>query len=198
MPQISLTDFVDIVSTSGTPKFTKVKEVKNRPPYAPAADFYKILRDRIIEIHQRGLDYKDLQSLVKSLSDRKKVNNYPVLINGYRKWCGRKELKWFTPPQGLWSAHGIDVRVNPELGLEINGKFHLVKLYFKADKLSKTRTDIITHLMESCLGAQSPDTTMGILDIRNSKLLCPTVPIPGLSVALDGELAYIAALWEQV
>jgi hypothetical protein len=198
MPQISLTDFVDIVSTSGTPKFTKVKEIKNRPPYAPAADFYKALRDRIIEVHQKGLDYRYLQTLVKFLSDRKKVINYPALINGYRKWLGRKELKWFAPAQGLWSAHGIEVRVNPELGLEVNGKNHLIKLYFKADKLSKTRTDIITHLMESSLRSESPGATMGVLDIRNSKLLCPTVPIPGLSVALDGELAYIAALWEQI
>jgi hypothetical protein len=39
---------------------------------------------------------------------------------------------------------------------------------------------------------------MAVLDIRNSKLFFPTVPIPGLSVALDGELAYIAALWSQV
>lgn len=198
MPQISLTDFVDIVSTSGTPKFTKVRKVKNRPPYAPGADFYKSLRDRIVEVHQKGLEYKDLQNLLKSLSDRKKAINYPILLNGYRRWWGRKKLKWFAPHQGLWSGHGIDVRVNPEIGLEFNEKLYLIKLYFKADKLSKTRTDIITHLMETCLGAQSSDIIMGVLDIRNSKLLCPTVPISGLSVALDGELAYISALWEKV
>ena len=49
MPQISLTDFVDIVSTSGTPKATKVKQVKYRPAYNPAIDFYKRIRDDIVE-----------------------------------------------------------------------------------------------------------------------------------------------------
>jgi hypothetical protein len=127
MPQMSLTDFVDIVSTSGTPKFTKVKQVKNRPSYVPAADFYKPLREHIIEIHQRTLSQKDLQTFLNSLSDKKKIIIYPILIKGYKKWWGRKQVKWFEPPQALWSAHGSDVRVNPELGLEINGKLYLIK-----------------------------------------------------------------------
>jgi hypothetical protein len=72
----------------------------------------------------------------------------------------------------------------------------VIKLYFKADEITKNRIETVTHLMEISLRAVSPaDTKMSLLDIRKSKLLCPTVPIPGLSAILDAELAYIAAYW---
>jgi hypothetical protein len=50
MIRVSLTDFVDIVSKSGTPKATKVAQVKKRGRYEPAVDFYKPLREKA----QRG------------------------------------------------------------------------------------------------------------------------------------------------
>ncbi|MEZ4253047.1 MAG: hypothetical protein R3B99_32975 [Polyangiales bacterium] len=43
---ISLTDFVDFAMESGTPKVTKVAEMKDRPDYQPAFDFYKRRSDR--------------------------------------------------------------------------------------------------------------------------------------------------------
>ena len=78
-------------------------------------------------------------------------------------------------------------------------KPHLIKLYFKSDKLAKNRIDIITHLMEICLKEHSPnETTMSVLDTRNSTLIYPTVPIPTLNASLKAELAYMAALWPDV
>ncbi|MGC8623940.1 MAG: hypothetical protein ACP5VQ_01585 [Phycisphaerae bacterium] len=35
MPEISLTDFVDFLIKSGTPKLTKVTQIKQRPDYNP-------------------------------------------------------------------------------------------------------------------------------------------------------------------
>lgn len=52
MPQLSLTDFVDIVSKSGRPKATKVLQVKERPEYEPAFDFYRPFREHVIETHR--------------------------------------------------------------------------------------------------------------------------------------------------
>ena len=45
--KISLTDFVDFVSKSGTSKLTKVKQIKGRRSYHPAFDFWKLMRDEI-------------------------------------------------------------------------------------------------------------------------------------------------------
>lgn len=48
--EISLTDFVDFVCKSGSAKLTQVKKVKYRDDYSPATDFYKALREGIIQI----------------------------------------------------------------------------------------------------------------------------------------------------
>lgn len=199
MPRLSLTDFVDIVSASGTPKATKVRQVKERPGYEPAFDYYKQLRDGLVECHQAGEAKGQLDYHVGEVRNPKKVDNYTAVLAGYRRWWGRKSLEWFEPPSALFSRSGVDVSVNPELGLRINGNLHLVKLYFKADPLSKNRIDIITHLMEVCLRDQvSAETTMAVLDIRPGRLICPTVPIEGLNAALTAELAYVAALWSEI
>jgi hypothetical protein len=195
MPQISLTDFVDIVSASGTPKATKVRQVKRRPAYAPAADFYKPLRERIVEAHRfdYGRDYID--GAMADLTDQKKMKVYPPIVDGYKKWWGKKTLVWFDAPSFWYSKHGVDVAVNPELGLKINETPHLVKLYFKSDPLAKNKVDIITNLMAIVSSQDDPDPVMSVLDIRRGKLFSPTVSIPGLTAMLDAELAYISALW---
>ena len=199
MPRISLTDFVDIVAASGTPKATKVRQVKTRPEYQPAFDYYKQLREGIEECHRSKAPKGQLDDHVGDIRDPKKVQNYKAILAGYKRWWGRKDLRWFEAPSELFSRAGVDVGVNPELGLRINGAPHLIKLYFKADPLSKSRVDVITHLMETCLRSGSPGgTTMAVLDTRRNKLICPTVPIPGLDAALSGEMAYIAALWNEV
>jgi len=197
--EISLTDFVDIVSASGTPKLNKVRYIKRRGPYSPAKDFYRPFREHLINVHRENRVKQALDDVMPFITDSKKIHNYPFLIQGYKKWWGNKNLIWFDPPSMNWSAHNVDVRVNPELGLILNGQAHLIKLYMKSPILTKTRVDIITHLMEiSLAGVCNQVTIMSVLDVRRSKLISPTVPIAGLNAALDAELAYINALWPQV
>lgn len=199
MPRISMTDFVDIVSASGTPKATKVRNVKDRPPYTPAFDFWRGAREAIIATHANADSKRELSAKLRSFQDPRKASNYEAALRGYKRWWGRKELSWFKPAGHVYSKHGIDVSVNPELGLEINGERHLVKLYFKAEALAKNRVDILTHLMKVKLGPASPEcTVMSVLDIRRARLISPTVPVAALTASLDAELAYVAALWESI
>jgi hypothetical protein len=199
MPNISLTDFVDIVSASGTSKATKVRQAKNRDDYNPAFDFYKKLRETIINVHKEGATKKALDTCLENLTDSKKKAAYPKLVEGYKKWWGRKKLLWFDISNQLFIGDGIDVRVNPELGLQVNGTPHLIKLYFKKDEIKKNRIDIITHLMDAVLSEKCPpNTVMAVLDIRRGKLFKPTVPIDGLSAMLNAELAYINSLWNDI
>jgi hypothetical protein len=191
--RISLTDFVDIVSASGTPKATRVRNVISRQEYSPAADFYKRIREQIAETHQRSLPRSSLDLAGRSLSDKKKRTAYPEIIAAYKKWWGRKTLEWFTPKTKVYSAHDVDVTVNPELGLVIDGVPHLIKLYFKKEPIAKNRMDLITHLMATTLSHAFAGTRMAVLDVRRSKLTCPTVPINDLDLMVDAELAYIEA-----
>ncbi len=199
MPRLSLTDFVDVVSTSGLPKSTKVSQIKHRETYHPAFDFYKPLRDHIVDMHCANQAKSTLAGILGNLQDQKKIDAYTSLVNGYRRWWGRKSFTWFDPPSGLYDAYGVEVSINPEVGLLINGSPHLIKLYFKSDSLSKNRVDIITHLMSKTLNGRCPaKTKMAVLDIRNAKLITPTVPISTLDATLNAEIAYIANIWPNI
>jgi hypothetical protein len=197
MPQISLTDFVDIVSKAGIPKATKIAEVKNRPEYEPAFDFYKPLREHITDTHKSSGDKKSLGNVLNKLTDLKKSKNYPPLVEGYKKWWGKKEITWFTPPRDSYVRNNFEIILNPELGLDINGERHVIKLYFKADSLSVQRIKIITDLMEHQLRSQVKKTDkFGILDVRNSKLHLASTPPTSIPL-VNAELAYITSLWAE-
>ncbi|HML54686.1 MAG TPA: hypothetical protein PKC79_11375 [Solidesulfovibrio magneticus] len=198
MRRLSLTDFVDIVSKSGTPKATKVRQVKERPDYSPSIDYYKNMRDAIVQLSRGDFGENSLDDIITNTSPKKR-ENYTVIKNGFSKWRGKKELVWFDPPSRLYENSGISVSVNPELGLIINGTSHLVKLYFKPEELTKNRVDIITYLMTTCLKEYTPpNTTMSILDLRQSKLITEPTPSDILATLINAELAYIATIWDSL
>ena len=200
MPKITLTDFVDVVTRSGPAKITKIAQIKDRPTYSPQADFYKAVRECIIEMHEKNLPKSHLEDILGKLKDAKKITNYPDIAAGYTKWLGRKELVWFKPPHETFSAHGVEVIINPEVGLRIAGVPHIIKLYFKGESLSASKVQIVAHLMEVSLRplCKKPETRMSVLDTRNAKLLTPNVPVERLTAGLRGELAYIAAVWNDL
>lgn len=195
MIRLSLTDFVDIVSKSGMPKATKVAQIKSRAEYEPAFDFYKPLREHIVDVHSSNKAKNSIDDVMGGVIDKKKLSNYPSVVEGYKRWWGRKTFVWFDPISKPYAANGVEVNVNPELGLQFNGQRHLIKLYFKQEPLSKKRVGIITHLMETTLReAYGSQETMSILDIRNARLLSyERSPLAGPMI--DAELAYIANLW---
>lgn len=198
MPRISLTEFVDIVVRSGIPKMNKLSTIKNRPPYEPAYDFYKIIREALEDTHKNVYNKAHLRQILGTLRDPKKQVNYPEIVAGYCKWWGRKSFAWFDPPNSIFSNAGVDVSINPELGLEFGGKRYVVKLYFKGDTLAKNRIAPVTQLMENCLRPTvPPDVLMAVLDTRASRLFIGGELNPRLIAALKAELRYIAELWAQ-
>jgi len=197
MISITLSDVVDVFSKSGRSKATKVRQIKHRSEYQPATDYYRPLRAALTEIHANGKDRDALDAIVPSIKDPKKITNYQELVTAYGKFWGRKKVGWFTPPRGSYSSNGVEIIVNPELGLIIDGRRVVIKLYLKGDEISKAQIELIPVLMELVLRAQvSDDTLMAILDVRKSKLhLLGTGSIPTLTAMINAELSYVATLW---
>ncbi|MBA5606804.1 hypothetical protein H3H36_15720 [Duganella sp. FT3S] len=199
MPNLTLSDVVDVFSKAGTPKATKVKQIKNRAAYQPATDFYRTLRSAIVSIHANGKDRSALDGIVPSLADVKKIGNYQDIIDGYKKFWGKKVVGWFDPPRGSYSHAGVDVLVNPELGLIIDGKRIVIKLYFKADEITKARIELVPVLMEVVLRANCQEGDLvALLDVRKAKLYYLGVSTGPAIGMLNAELAYVAALWPSV
>ncbi|MCD6282271.1 hypothetical protein J7J84_01515 [bacterium] len=171
-------------------------------PYDPMLDYWKQLREAIIEFHRaaRTSSRVRLQNQIGAVHAANKVINYQACVNDYLGWLGRKTAVWFDFQCTNYTQGGVRVKVNPELGLEINGTPHLVKLYFKADGLSKRAVDPLLHL----IGANSSRNdggrrpTPAILDIRQRKLYTPTRTVAGLSALLQGEAAAFETIYRQL
>lgn len=171
MINISLTDFIDFVSKAGTTKFTKVKTIKNRGDYETYKDFWRPLRNGIVEYHERKLKLNHLDQILNNLTDKKKIKLYPELIKKYKSFLGRKKIEWFEPPFKEWKYNDLRVSLNPELGLDINDKLYAIKLYFKADKLTQPKANLILLLLNEKLKKKEyKDVVFAILDVPNKKL----------------------------
>ena len=198
--KITLTEFVDFVTRSGTPKLTVVRQAKKRHAvgYSPQMDFYKPLRERLVALHKNEQAKASLDDLLGQLTDKKKRAAYPELIEGYKRFLGRKNLRWFNPPHGVWECAGLTVSIRPELGLIMGGTQHVVKLYFKSEKPSKLRMDTILQLMEAVLGEKGGPYKFGVLDVRNARLVSSTGFNPGLMPLLEGESQSFETIYDQV
>lgn len=169
---ISLNDFVGFLNKTGRHRLSHVKQIKNRPDYEKNFDFYAPFREAVQALHKKDLDKNELDKLIDNLTDRKKQSNYPALVNGYKKFWGRKSLKWFKPPKKDWKIGDVSIRINPELGLEYNNKFYVIKLYLKEDPIRKDQIDQILSLMEMQLRSKvlDPEIQFAFLNVRKSKL----------------------------
>lgn len=198
-PSLVLSDFIEIVSKSGNPKVTQVAQIKNRGDYSPATDFYKPLREAIIALHKKEGKTSELNNILRKITDHTKLSHYPPIITAYQKWCNKKKLTWFNPPTGEYTSQGVEVVVNPQLGLNIGDMPHIIKLHFNTSKLSKARADISVGLMEMVLREKTtPNTQICILDIRHGRMFYPPEKSKTLKALIDSELAYIATLWDQL
>lgn len=199
--EISLTDFVKFITKSGSPKLTVVKQIKTRGDYSPIQDFYKKFREDVINIHKKNKPKKDLKKILNGLTDKKKLNSFPDMIKGYKKFWGNKKLSWFDPPSKKWIQGNLSVRINPELGLEIVGSdFYAIKLYLSSNKLSKSRADLILTLMESELRPElEEDIKVAVLDVKDGKLytLKDATDLSLLSL-LQGEALSFESIWKNI
>ncbi len=198
MIKISLTDFIDFVSKTGSSKMTQVRTVKKREKYHPSKDYYKILREAIVENHKLGADKRNLEKILDTITQKKQLN-FELAIKGYQKFWGRRNMEWFEPPFKHWTIDDLDVKINPELGLAIGDTQHVIKLYFKSEKLSKGRIDQILSLLESELRNKvKKGTVFCVLDVRQGRLYCNVERKTELIPLLVGEARSFAAIWNNL
>lgn len=198
MPEISLTEFVDFVIKSGTPKLTEVKRIKKQhlAGYHPTRDYWCKMRDGIVEMHQQAQENSALDEIVHGAMDTNKKNTYPLMAKAYKKFLGRKSVEWFNPARNNWKHDNLLVRVNPELGLKIDGEPYLIKLYFKDQKLTSDRIAIINQMMLEMLSSKARGAKIALLDVRHSKLHTFDTPNPAILPLLEGEALSFCRMYE--
>lgn len=198
MPRISLTDFVDIVARVGMQKITKIRDIKNRDDYSPQKDYWKILRDHITNNHSHGGNRDTLLQANELTQNQNKITNYQNALDGYKKFLGKKNVTWFNPPSLVWNYADIDISLNPELGLLFNNEYHVIKLYFKAEPLSKAKTELILFLLNQVMPQKNENGNpllYSIVDTQKAKHLLTSGFNKNMIAALNGEAQYISTVW---
>jgi hypothetical protein len=204
MVELSLTEFVDFSVKTGSARITQVQEIKDRDKdeYAPYKDYYKEAREGIVEFHTQGkVSRSDLDAILKGVRIEKHAN-YVSVIDGYKRFLGRKTFGWELPPRSLWVCDDVAVIVNPELCLSRDGRKIVVKMYFKSEPLTKAKAQLILHLMAQELSARVPKHAFAILDVRRGKLFekdsVSTMTTKKLSALLKGEAAGFLTMYNSL
>ena len=195
-----MTTFLDFVLATGLRRLTIVSNAKAEygREYSPARDFYKPLREAVADVHLNRKEKGVLDDVAHCLTDERKVAAYRECIRGYKKWWGQKEIEWRGTSPVEWRYGQLVIRVNPELGVSINGLPYAVKLYFKSDKPSKHRLEAMFHLLSTSHSASLPQMKVGILDVRRGNLFQPNRDIVGVKALLAGEATAFQTMWDQV
>jgi hypothetical protein len=175
----------------------QILKIKKRPPYHPAFDFYKPLRDHIIDLHQNNRSKSDFLHTKDMTSDNKKWKTYEILITKYKEFWGAKKTNWFNPPRKKWVSNDVNVLLNPELGLIIKDVPHVIKLYMKGEKLSRTKATTSLFLMHQKLPVNYEKVPIiyCILDVRQNNLIKTSVFPNNILSSIVAEAAYITCIW---
>ena len=193
MESISLTYFVDFMMSSGTGRITSARNIQ-RGPDERYSDFYKPAREAIVDMHKNGLDTRALVDFLGTLQDPREQKLFPKVMVGYSKFLRRQsKVTWFEPPLAELPLGAMSVRVNPELGLLLNGEPHAIKLYFRGEPLSPLRASFANEIMADALAETWPKMVFSVLDVRRARLF-PFERRAGVSRLVRAEAASLASL----
>jgi len=202
MPTISLTQFVDFVVATGTPKLTRLKQIKreNAEKYEIWKDHWKILRDGIVDFHAKADgDRKFFDRLLAGVTKEEKRRTYEPLVTNYKRFLGRKTIDNLRPDHHItWKHKTLEVRVNPELRFMLNEREQVIKLYFKKAPLAKSRIDVILLLMKHALPASPGQVTYCLLDVNHNKTYMNENPNDEILPLLIGEAESFLSMWANV
>jgi hypothetical protein len=194
--QFQMAQFVDYVLTSGTNKVTAVKQIKAGHDER-FSDFYRPVREAIVDMHQKGEGPEALDEFVTGLrNDPREARIFPKVVRGYGKFLrSAAKMTWFEPPMRDYPLGPIGVRVNPEIGLLINGQPHAIKLYFRSDPISQQRIIVTNQLLANALSTTWPGTVFAVLDVRRGRLFPYYGGGAQVGLLLKAEAASLASLW---
>lgn len=196
MKPISLTTFVDFTVAGGPSKLAVIRDAKKKyaQGYSQGSDYYKRLRDAIGDLHKRGLAPSALDDTLR-FTRAAQQGNYKASIAGYKRWLGRKQMEYRDPVGAVWSAAGLDVRLNPELFLKVSGQWRVIKLYTKGAEPTKHRLDAALYLLQTEVG-DSNGAVGSVLDVRRGKLYDASVPKAGMGLYLTTEAQSFVTMWK--
>ena len=199
--QISLTEFVNFINASGMAKMTIVSaaKAKHEEQEGNPYDYWKDFKEEVKKQLKRQGDKEDLRELVETVREEMR-DNYSQMVTGFLRFWKPTRMKWINPVKKMVHIGGIKMIINPELGVNWQGKEYMIKLYLKANEnLDKRHADIILAMMENELRDKVDDNVeFAILDVRRGKLFPYVNGDPRLLILLKSESREFADMWREL
>lgn len=156
--------------------------------------FWQPFKRAAIEDIKNGTDR--LAAVVAGATDRRR-NSYDSARLGFRTWLDAQNVEFGTEPKkSIWRSGGLEVSCNPELGIRVNGRPTIVKLYPKETKLAVRKVEPALALLQRSHGGNDRD--VAVLDVRRGRLHVPKREIPGIDALLAAEAAALVVLWRSL
>ncbi len=198
---ISMTRFGDFVVSDPLGQLAKVREIRRQyeQGYSPSADFWSRWREDVEKNHRRGGGRELLRQVSAGAKDNR-AEQYQSACKGYERFWGRKTIEFVgLPKPATWTHDRLQVRVNPEWLLRINGVDTIVKLHLK-EKLTLTQrvANPLLYLLDRHFGPSIGGPAIALLDVHRGKLWQQRTDGRDIEPVLHMQAAAFVAGWDQL
>ena len=157
--------FANFVTEKPQKRKGYVSNVINKEPYVFYKDFYSVLRTKLTSILRNNKPLTELNEILKNQKPIRQFH-YETLINQIQYFFKGKKYTWIEPPKNIIEYSGLQLKVNPEIGLRCNDKTLFIKMYLKQPPISNSKIVVMQKIMQDALKDVYPDAEVAILDIR--------------------------------
>jgi len=197
--EVSLTQFINFATSQDVKRVSTVETIQMQggQSYDPKKDFYKRFREQIVDVESGKIDISSISDLPSNLNDKKKINNYKNLSEGYLDWKQKFNFKATKTKNGIWKEGKLSIKVNPEIAIIDDTIPTYIKLYFKKEPIPKNKIKILLHIMHTAL-VPNFNGQVGILEVRSGKLHTLNEIDPRMTIYLKSEVSAFLTTWELV
>jgi hypothetical protein len=169
MRGIYLNVFADFVMSTSSKRATLIKRLireQNKKPseYNTFEDWLPI-RNAIQRYLRAGGTGSALDLALEKANEKRKAR-YEALIGGFKKYRGKRDLKWVELPTLTFTYNALSVKCKPDVGIVDRGTKYFLKLHYGAVAPSNERVAVVAQVMRSAMKGVSAETKFGMLDLR--------------------------------
>lgn len=200
MIPMTFTSFVDFVRASDNRKVSVVKKAKRLRvrAYDGKKDYYMPLRSKLVSIMKGNADMEDLIAYSTKKVTEKRRGNYRLCVSGLAYFFRKHRPIWCGSISGNVDIGEFSIHVNPELGLQVDGKKYAAKVYFRKNELEPVAVDSFLYLISRVLETNAPDYEPAILLARSGTLVTKRTFDPLLGGFLESQAGALFSLWNSI
>lgn len=198
---ISLSRFAAFCQADGSDKDAEVAMIKREQGlYSGALDYWALLRAQILAHHEfpPSPDGGALDAAVQLAPDERRWQ-YARAVAEYRQFLAGRTVSLIGRPRpAVWLHRGLQVQVNPELHLMVDGGPLLIKLYLRspsAQALSSDTAEALVQLIDSTHGHLGLPL---VFDVFRGRVFGPPRWAQPAADRLQAEAAAFVAIWSEL